>query len=256
MTIAIVVIISEASGDVSMVIPLMVSVLIGGYVAGFLSEPYDEKMTELRLIPFLRDSQTHETDRRLETAANVMIASPTISELEPLARLKSLVESASNSDYMALPVVSREGHLLGLVSGEGVKKVLAQCSIEVFSNGDRGAMLTDIADWTGVGEKKADEAVLLSMTDVMDPSPYTVLADFPLSRLYPIFSKLKIENAVVQDHSGKPVGVVHRTCLIDGNLDYSDNSDFAKVNKLQYRRTSQEGVGRGGKGREGRGTRR
>lgn len=172
MTIAIVVFVVEASGDVSMVIPLMVSVLMGGYVAGFLSEPYDEKMTELRLIPFLRDSQTHETDRRLETAANVMIASPTISELEPLARLKSLVESASNSDYMALPVVSREGHLLGLVSGEGVKKVLAQCSIEVFSNGDRGAMLTDIADWTGVGEKKADEAVLLSMTeDVMDPSP-------------------------------------------------------------------------------------
>ena len=79
-----------------------------------------------------------------------------------------------------------------------------------------------------------------------------MLADFPLSRLYPIFSKLKIENAVVQDHSGKPVGVVHRTCLIDGNLDYSDNSDFAKVNKLQYMRTSQEGVGTGGKGGERR----
>ena len=39
--------------------------------------------------------------------------------------------------------------------------------------------------------------------------------------------------------------MAHRTCLIDGNLDYSDNSDSAKVNKLQYRRTSQEGVGMG-----------
>ena len=40
-------------------------------------------------------------------------------------------------------------------------------------------MLTDIADWTGVGGKKADEAVLLSMTDVMDPSPYNRARGLP-----------------------------------------------------------------------------
>ena len=45
--------------------------------------------------------------------------------------------------------------------------------------------------------------------------------------------------------------MVHRTCLINGNIDYSDNSDFAKVNKLQY--TQAHEPGRGGDGGEGRG---
>ena len=55
MTMTVVVMAIEASGDASVVVPLMLAVQAARFVATMLTDCYDEKMMELRNIPFLHD---------------------------------------------------------------------------------------------------------------------------------------------------------------------------------------------------------
>ena len=65
MTLTVVVMLVESSGDVRIIIPMMFAVQVSRFVAGLISECYDEKMMELRRIPFLheepQDSSVNDT---------------------------------------------------------------------------------------------------------------------------------------------------------------------------------------------------
>ncbi|GMH96395.1 hypothetical protein TrST_g14030 [Triparma strigata] len=189
MTLTVVIMIAEASGDISIVMPLMVAVQISRWVANFLTEAYDHKMMELRRIPFLHD--TVDKSRRNQSAGDVMIPTQPLNRRECLKKLRTIIEQ-DNLMRSAYPIVDNEGYLLGLVHGLVLESVLIQ----------------------GFEDDENDED-MLPMEAMADPSPFTVFNTFPLSKLFPLFRKLQVEHVVVLSSKGKPIGYIPRTCLVD-----------------------------------------
>ncbi|GMH80501.1 hypothetical protein TrST_g2935 [Triparma strigata] len=188
MTITVVIMIAEASGDVSIIVPLMLSVQLSRWVANFLSECYDEKMMELRRIPFLHDEVEDELAK--DTAKDVMFKAVPIKVKETVGNLRDLLEDR-NAHYSAFPVVSEKGSLLGLVHGLVLVRVLAPYL-----------------------DQAGNDAIVIPMDSIMDTAPHTVMLNFPLSRLFPLVRKLQVEHVVVLNDVGQPVGMVPRTALV------------------------------------------
>ncbi|GMH63024.1 hypothetical protein TL16_g03610 [Triparma laevis f. inornata] len=189
MTITVVIMIAEASGDISIVMPLMVAVQIARWVANFLTDPYDQKMMELRRIPFLHD--TVDKSRRDQTAGDVMIPTQPLNRRECLKKLRTIIEQ-DNLMRSAFPIIDNDGYLLGLVHGLVLESVLVQ----------------------GFQDDEDDDD-MLPMEPMADPSPFTVFNTFPLSKLFPLFRKLQVEHVVVLSNKGRPVGYIPRTALVD-----------------------------------------
>eukprot|EP00518_Triparma_eleuthera_P016439 CAMPEP_0197568100 /NCGR_PEP_ID=MMETSP1320-20131121/36760_1 /TAXON_ID=91990 /ORGANISM="Bolidomonas sp., Strain RCC2347" /LENGTH=869 /DNA_ID=CAMNT_0043130359 /DNA_START=121 /DNA_END=2727 /DNA_ORIENTATION=- len=190
MTLTVVIMLAEASGDVSIVVPMMLSVQISRWVANFLSEAYDEQMMDLRRIPFLHDSV--ERSRAADDARSVMVKTRALRAREPLKRLRPLLNQ--NLLRSAFPIVDGDGHLLGLIHGLVLERVLVQGF-----------------------EDDENENDMVPLEDIADPSPFTVLDTFPLFRLYPLFRKLQIEQVVVINNRGHPIGYIPRTALVDSD---------------------------------------
>ena len=190
MTLTVVIMLAEASGDVSIVVPMMLSVQISRWIANFLSEAYDEQMMDLRRIPFLHD--TVERSRAADDAASVMVKTKALKAREPLKRLRPLLNQ--NLLRSAFPIVDEDGHLLGLIHGLVLERVLVQGF-----------------------EDDEEENDMVPLEDIADPSPFTVLDTFPLFRLYPLFRKLQVEQVVVINNRGNPIGYIPRTALVDSD---------------------------------------
>ncbi|GMH60822.1 hypothetical protein TrRE_jg13596, partial [Triparma retinervis] len=211
MTVTVAVMIAEASGDASIMVPLMLAVILARWIANFFSECYDEKMLELRHIPFLHDFCSD--DKAHDTADTVMQKATTVKSQESVASLKKLLE-ARNAHYSAFPVVDDKGALLGLVPGLVLEKTLKEAG---FSGND-----------------DAEAALKIPMNTIMDPSPYTVRTNFPLSRIFPLIKKLHIEHLVVTDIAGLPVGVIPRTNLVAADGGHVSTLHNKVMNKLDY----------------------
>ena len=123
MTVTVAVMIAEASGDASIMVPLMLSIVLARWIANFFSECYDEKMLELRHIPFLHDFCSD--DKAHDTASTVMQKATTVKSEESFSSLKKLLEER-NAHYAAFPVVDDKGALLGLVPGLVLQKTLRE----------------------------------------------------------------------------------------------------------------------------------
>ena len=205
MTLTVVIMLAEASGDASIVVPLMLAVQISRWIANFLSEAYDEQMMDLRRIPFLHDSV--ERARAAEDAKSVMIKTTSLRATEPLRRLRPLLNT--NLMRSAFPIVDRDGHLLGLIHGLVLERVLVQGF-----------------------EDDENQEDLVPLEAMADPSPFTVLESFPLFRLFPLFRKLQVEHVVVLNNKGIPVGYIPRTALVnadDGPVQTNQNKTMAQL---------------------------
>jgi chloride channel 7 len=213
MTVTVVVMIAEASGDASIVVPLMLAVMLARWIANFFAECYDEKMMELRHIPFLHDECSD--DKAHDTANTVMNKATTIRSRESVSNLKKLLE-ARNAHYSAFPVVDENGALLGLVPGLVLEKTLKEA---------------------GFHGEDAEADLSIPMNQIMDPSPYTVRVNFPLHRVFPLIKKLHIEHLVVTDMSGLPVGVIPRTNLVAADGGHVSTLHNKVMNKLDFNKS-------------------
>ena len=206
MTLTVVVMIAEASGDVSIIVPLMLSVICSRGVASFLSECYDEKMIELRRIPFLHGEASSETASDL--VRSIMERAVTLRLEESATKLKKLVEGR-NIHHTAFPVVDDGDHLIGLVQGLVLKRIL-----EVYY------------------EMEESSTVSLSMENIMDPAPYVVMETMPISKLVPLICKLQVECVVVLDSVGGVAGLVQRSALVKAGTQKIRSTRNRAISKL------------------------
>jgi len=155
-------------------------------------------MMELRHIPFLHDMPSN--DRQTDTAKSVMtVVEDKLKMTETVGRLMMLTNADSGYDHFtAFPVVRDDGTLEGLV-----QFAVLQGIMDLFT---KDITLSNF------------ENTVVPMEDIMEKTPFTVMADFPLSSLFPIFYKCRVEHVVVLDRRGKPSGVIHRTSLIDADV--------------------------------------
>jgi hypothetical protein len=252
MTMTVVVMMAEASGDASIVIPMMLAVSIARYTASMVCECYDEKMMELRNIPFLHDEC--QSMRKGDNSSDIMIQFDCLKVKEPQHKLQRSIKRANAYPCAAFPVVDDDGKLIGLVNANILDKVLSNVN-DVRAR----RSIADKADDTegGVEMKSMDKEKDVTFDDVvgggtkrrksvfrdellcnvhieqfMDPAPYSVLENFPLSRLFPLFRKLRVEHVVVINKTGHPVGVVPKTALIEvdgGHVNTTHNLALKKV---------------------------
>jgi len=214
MTVTVAVMIAEASGDASIMVPLMLAVMLARWIANFFSECYDEKMMELRHIPFLHDACSD--DKAHDTADTVMQKAITIKSQESVSNLKKLLETR-NAHYTAFPVVDDNSALLGLVPGLVLEKTLKEA---------------------GFGGDDTEADLVIPMNTIMDPSPYTVRDNFPLSRVFPLIKKLHIEHLVVTNLTGLPVGIIPRTVLVAADGGHVSTLHNKVMNKLDYNKSA------------------
>ena len=76
------------------------------------------------------------------------------------------------------------------------------------------------------------------MDTIMDATPYTVMEDFPLSRLIPMIRKLQLEHVVVINSMGGPVGIIPRTALVMADGGHVHSTHLKAMHKLAYGRTA------------------
>ena len=119
---------------------------------------------ELRCIPFLHDEVNPKMAN--ETCSAVMFKAVTVRPKECVGNLRVMLEDR-NAHYTSFPVVSPTGSLLGLVHGLVVVRILETAF------------------------KDSDEETFVPLENVMDSAPYTVMQDFPLSRLIPMIRKVR-----------------------------------------------------------------
>ncbi len=126
MTVAIVVILIEASGSIGLSVPVMMSIMISRAVADRVQHPYDHQMLELKGYEFVSDKPIEGSEGLV--AGDIMTKVPVLSELTEARDVKSAVDKCSE-DVDAIPVSSSEGNVLvGLVSK---KMLIEQLRIKV-----------------------------------------------------------------------------------------------------------------------------
>jgi len=220
MTLTITVMIAEASGDISSTIPVMFGVQVARFVASIFAECYDEKMMELRNIAFLHDAPSRE--RKRDTASSIMYKVENLKMTETLSSLKKLTAPDGGFDHFtAFPVVNDAGAIEGIVQFSVLKKLL-EYYMEDRQFGDH-------------------DSTLIPLEELLQKSPYIVLDDFPLENLFPIFYKLRVRHVVVMNNQGKPIGVIHRTHLIEVVVGSEQHTSHTKiVSKLNLGKTAEK----------------
>eukprot|EP00747_Dinoflagellata_sp_TGD_P149381 gnl/TRDRNA2_/TRDRNA2_177003_c0_seq9.p1 gnl/TRDRNA2_/TRDRNA2_177003_c0~~gnl/TRDRNA2_/TRDRNA2_177003_c0_seq9.p1 ORF type:complete len:482 (-),score=47.28 gnl/TRDRNA2_/TRDRNA2_177003_c0_seq9:336-1781(-) len=264
MTIAIVALLVEATNDLSLVSPLMLSIMVAHIVARSINHhPYDEIILMKKGVPFLEADLPDEYSAQVTAidlceepcAAALLSHEPTVHEVESALELK---------DAATFPVVNDKHQCIGLATRSRLEAALkayrtGEAStitsefsfasnsntsdpdnpdelVRCNSNGhladvDKELGLNKVikhivapfgkhqhVDPTGSASLSGSGSLYqtIPVTRIMDPSPFMVFEDMPVSRFYSLFAKAGVMIAVVVTKTGEFCGIITRSHLISG----------------------------------------
>lgn len=238
MTIAGCVICLEACGNISYLLPLMVTFAASRYSGNAINHPMYDMQIILKKMPFLEGSLhslgllNYLSITRFMTT-NVI----TLNEVEKVSRV---LEVLKNSSHNGFPVVNREGKLRGLILRKSLitlLKLKAYCTpaADVAVHADGGIVLAQAAtvfydtieraypnypDTKSIKLSEKEMNFWLDMRSHMDCSPITVNENCTLRRCYNLFRTMGLRHLVVVDGELHVAGIITRTDLNEHVLEH------------------------------------
>eukprot|EP00747_Dinoflagellata_sp_TGD_P149366 gnl/TRDRNA2_/TRDRNA2_177003_c0_seq14.p1 gnl/TRDRNA2_/TRDRNA2_177003_c0~~gnl/TRDRNA2_/TRDRNA2_177003_c0_seq14.p1 ORF type:complete len:483 (-),score=46.59 gnl/TRDRNA2_/TRDRNA2_177003_c0_seq14:336-1784(-) len=265
MTIAIVALLVEATNDLSLISPLMLSIMVAHVVARSIShQPFDELILMKKGVPFL-DADVPEDYSAEITAIDLCEAPCTEALLSPEPTIREVESALELKDAATFPVINEKQQCIGLATRSRLEAALkayrtgGEASMRLSGFSDTSSALTPEAhnpddlvmcnsngyladvdkelglnkvikhivapfgkhqhvDPTGSASLSGSGSLYqtIPVTRIMDPSPFMVFEDMPVSRFYSLFAKAGVMIAVVVTKTGEFCGIITRSHLISG----------------------------------------
>jgi len=226
MTLAIVVLLIEASMDLNLVGPLMLSVFVSHVVARSIHHhAYDEQLILKKGIAFLDAELPHGVDGSAIHAVDMVKPLPKVARLAPFTSVEEVVQALACEGVTEFPVI-KDGHCIGLVKRKRLEVALRG------RNGDVQELYDDPVAEADLWQRSYDTIVRnmlgqqfllddgegggeVPVSLIMDIAPYTLLEDMPLGRLYSLFTKCGVSAACVITQQGEFSGILTKADILD-----------------------------------------
>ncbi|KAK4474750.1 hypothetical protein MN116_001874 [Schistosoma mekongi] len=227
MTLSLTVILMEATGNVIVGLPLLMTLTVAKYMGDCLSEGiYDEHigLSSMALLPWTPHSLAI-TKRAYDLMSNPVVY------LFPIMRVSELVERITNNLHHGFPVVVGStdtsrfsyGTLVGMISSEHLALLLEKRAF-VSKSGNIVYSLTykDYDDAYPSYPKLGDVLANLSCDDMdayldlrpyMCEAPYSVPETMTMTRVYHLFRLLGLRHLPVVDNQNQVRGIITRKDL-------------------------------------------
>jgi len=248
MTIAGCVIVLEACGNLTYLLPLMLTFAVARYAGNAINEPMYDMQIHLKEMPFLEGSLHSLGLLNYQPISKIMATGVvTLNEIE---KVKRVMEVLSTTSHNGFPVVGRDGRLRGLILRKtlcGLLKYKAYSTpISATKNADGGIPLAQAAtfffdtlekhypNYPDVRAIKLIDKEMnfwLDMRAHMDPSPPTLNEATSLRRGYNLFRTMGFRHLVVVDGNLFVVGIITRSDMNEHRLEHFWHSEKEQMQK-------------------------
>jgi chloride channel 7 len=238
MTIAGCVICLEACGNITYLLPLMVTFAASRYAGNAINHSMYDMQIMLKKMPFLEGS-LHSLGLLNYHPISKFMATPVISFFE-VDKVSRVLEVLKNTNHHGFPIVNREGKMRGLIMRKTLVTLLklkAYCTpaadTQVLPDG--GIVLAQAAtvfydtierqypNYPDTKSIKLSERELnfwLDMRSHMDSSPITLNENCSLRRCYNLFRTMGLRHLVIVDGDLHVTGMITRTDLNEHALEH------------------------------------
>ena len=227
MTVALVVIMLEISGELHFLLPIMLAVITAGWSANFFTPSLYHCYLEMRNVPIMPlQRESHGIDLARHCALEAVAAEPLcFKEKESILKICETLKLVRHNCF---PVVSEAGLFQGTILRRELEILLR--SPEAFGE---GAELTHEQlcgkEEEAFLEKKANVNWLqriadgdlqrkLNLLPYVNKSPFTVQAGFSLDLTYDLFTSLGLRHLIVIKRE-KCMGIITRKDLLEATLE-------------------------------------
>eukprot|EP01034_Spumella_vulgaris_P021794 gene21794-27863_t len=237
MTIAGCVIVLEACGNITYLLPLMVTFATSRYAGNAINESMYDMQIHLKEMPFLEGTLHSLGMLNYHPISKVMTHEHMVT-LNEVEKVKRVMEVLKNTDHNGFPVVSKDGRLRGLILRKTLCGLLKLKAYSTPTTGiprpsDGGIELEQAAtvfydtlerpypNFPTVSSIKLVEKEMnfyLDMRAHMDPSPQTLNKDTSIRRSYHLFRTMGLRHIVVVDGELMVVGIVTRADMNEHRL--------------------------------------
>jgi len=229
MSIAIVVLLCEVTGDIEMAIPICLAVVVSVQLSDYLlHHPYDEELVLLKGVPLLSPDVPCVFDAQLD-AETILETLPTdewkirLQAKMNLCDIQTVLDRATNTEYFP---VFQKGKFEGTVSRARLGKLIRQpnersMSISrksfTFSNplegivDNMGNMTPDCNSTSNSGNKQ----VYVNLLSLAELNPTKILGSTPSNLTYLHFSDLHAHHVAVVDPRNHLIGIISRKAIHD-----------------------------------------
>eukprot|EP00599_Poterioochromonas_sp_BG-1_P012444 CAMPEP_0173159256 /NCGR_PEP_ID=MMETSP1105-20130129/16980_1 /TAXON_ID=2985 /ORGANISM="Ochromonas sp., Strain BG-1" /LENGTH=866 /DNA_ID=CAMNT_0014077613 /DNA_START=186 /DNA_END=2786 /DNA_ORIENTATION=- len=227
MTIAGCVIVLEACGNITYLLPLMVTFAAARYSGNAINEPMYDMQIHLKSMPFLEGS-LHSLGMLNYHPISQIMAQPvvTLNEVEKVRRVMEVLNTTSHNGF---PVVSKDGRLRGLILRKTLCTLLKlkaySTPTEAPRQADGGIVLAQAStvnydtierpypNYPDIKAVKLADKELnfwLDMRSHMDPAPSAVNEACSIRRTYTLFRTMGLRHLIVVDGDLQVKGIITR----------------------------------------------
>mmetsp|Transcript_7658 Transcript_7658/g.12914 ORF Transcript_7658/g.12914 Transcript_7658/m.12914 type:complete len:286 (+) Transcript_7658:3-860(+) len=246
MTISLVVILLEATGDIQYLVPLMLTVMLARWVGNIFNEGLYDIHIHLKKIPFLEENDTEHGIVDI-SVGDVMTPAPIC--FPPLVSVFEVFDLLQRNNHHAFPVVGRASLkgdedsgpevLLGMVPRKVICVLLKHRAIGYYDEkpemGKDTPPLSPLVNWGALEREYPNypdvDDITLSANDAsgwldlrpyMDRGPFTLNEKSTVQRAYRLFRTLGLRHLVVTNISNQVVGIVTRKELLPSHISKFD----------------------------------
>jgi predicted transcriptional regulator len=192
MTVWITIVMIEASSQVTLTVPIVLSVMAAKYVAdGIYPTAFAERLIEAKHVKFLPNIDDRLVAGILDSSNVESIMTPHVVgfyQFESVETVKAVMERVA---FTRFPVLGSDGVAIGLATREGLEKAIAEAK-----------------------PNDPDDPVV-EIEIPMQTSPLTIHSDFNLRKAYFVFTQMGLRLLMVTDRYNRIQGVVTRDNFIE-----------------------------------------
>eukprot|EP01038_Epipyxis_sp_PR26KG_P010243 gene10243-13777_t len=237
MTIAGCVIVLEACGNITYLLPLMLTFAASRYAGNAINEPMYDMQIRLKEMPFLEGS-LHSLGMLNYYPISEIMATPvvTMNEIEKVRRVMEILTSTTHNGF---PVVSKEGRLRGMILRKTLCGLLKQKAYSTPTSAPRtsdGGIILEQAstvnydtlekpypNYPDVSSVKLSDKEMnfwLDLRQYMDPAPNILNEGTSIRRCYQLFRTMGLRHIAVVDGELHVVGIITRADMNEHTLEH------------------------------------
>jgi len=229
MTIALCVILVEATGQVSYGMPIMISLMLAKFVGDYFNGGLDDIHIHLKHIPLL------EWDGPLvlrKFSAQHVMSQPVIcfSSVENVGRIYSVLQATPHNGF---PITTKQGQILGLILRSQLITLLKKKSFQQtdqkykkrYEKVEREDFKSDYPRFPPISDidlTATDKEKFIDLTHFMHLTPYVINYRATLLRVFQIFRTMGLRHLIVVKGNNKVVGIITRKDLVNAEESISD----------------------------------
>eukprot|EP01097_Dermamoeba_algensis_P001356 TRINITY_DN1514_c0_g1_i1.p1 TRINITY_DN1514_c0_g1~~TRINITY_DN1514_c0_g1_i1.p1 ORF type:complete len:794 (+),score=111.19 TRINITY_DN1514_c0_g1_i1:42-2423(+) len=206
MTISLVVIMFEITGEAQFILPIMLSVMISKWVGdAFGADSIYDELIQLNEFPFL----DNKTERSLKAKVSDILKRGELAVVELQGNtVRSLREFMENNKYTGYPVVTtkQDAQIVGYIARSDLRRALEKAKKNAsYTENTRCYFSSDIP--------LAESSPFIDLCPYMNTSPIQITLSTPLNIVYDMFKKVGLRHVLVAHHS-KLVGIVTKKDIL------------------------------------------